>query len=313
MNKSMPLSTPVVFLIFRRPDLTARVFEVIRKAQPTKLLVVADGPRNSAEALLCSQARSIIKKVDWDCTVLENYSEVNLGCKKRVSSGLNWAFKQVEEAIILEYDTLPDISFFQFCSTLLEKYRFNSDIFAIGGTNVLGSWKSREQDYHYSYQGSIWGWATWRRAWEKYDILMRAWQDTGTKELIRKLSLNDRYYHALEKIYTKVAANEVDTWDTQWVFSRISNQKLTILPSKNLISNIGFGLDATHTIDPNSKLSKLPVSKIKFPLRHPKCFIPDWDFETKLLSYLFDDQISQKHSLNRFKSLINTITRKITL
>ena len=166
--------TPIVFLIFNRPDTTKRVFEAIRQAKPKKLLVVADGPRDDrqGEAEKCAAVRSIIDTVDWDCKVLTNYADVNLGCGLRVSSGLDWVFEQVEEAIILEDDCLPHPSFFPFCEEMLDLYRHDERIMHIAGTNSLEEWKSDVQSYHFSYTGGIWGWATWQRAWKYYHFKM---------------------------------------------------------------------------------------------------------------------------------------------
>ena len=123
--KNWQLNTPVAFLIFNRPHTTQRVFAEIAKARPPKLLVVADGPRNDrpGEAELCAQTRAIIDQVDWDCEVLTHYADKNMGCKKRIASGIDWVFTQVEEAIILEDDCLPEASFFQFCEENLAPAR----------------------------------------------------------------------------------------------------------------------------------------------------------------------------------------------
>jgi hypothetical protein len=159
------VNTPIAFFIFNRPDTTARVFEAIRQAQPSKLLVVADGPRSTrpGEAEKCAATRAIIDQVDWECEVLTNYSDVNLGCRHRVSSGLDWVFEQVEEAIILEDDCLPHPTFFRFCEELLEWYRHDHRIVAISGDNFQNGHQSGEFSYYFSRYVHIWGWATWRR------------------------------------------------------------------------------------------------------------------------------------------------------
>ena len=181
------LSIPVAFIIFNRPDTTARVFEEIRRAQPPQLLVIADGPRlnHPEDVEKCAAARAIIEQVDWDCKVLRDFAESNMGCKQRVSSGLDWVFGTVQEAIILEDDCLPHPTFFQFCQELLKHYRDDTRIMAINGTNVLGKWKADIQDYHFSYHGGVWGWASWRRAWEYYDASMSMWNDAEVRKRIR--------------------------------------------------------------------------------------------------------------------------------
>ena len=264
----MPCNTPVVFLIFRRPDLTAQVFEAIRQAQPTKLLVVADGPRSEAEAQLCQQTRSVIDQIDWNCEVLRNYSDVNLGCRRRVSSGLDWAFSEVEEAIILEDDCLPHPLFFDFCEELLAKYRDDERIMHVGGTNILGEWKSDFQSYHFSHYSGIWGWASWRRAWQHYDVDMKLWQMVSKKEVAKDILQRSKNVEFWAQTFQATHKQEIDTWDYQWVFAQWIQNGLGIIPEVNLISNIGFRADATHTTIENL-FSRLETKKINFPLKHP--------------------------------------------
>jgi hypothetical protein len=273
------MKTPVVFLIFNRPDTTEKVFETIRQAQPAKLLVVADGPRSerSQDAQKCAATRAIIDRVDWDCEVLTNYSEINLGCRKRVSSGLNWAFKTVEEAIILEDDCVPHPTFFDYCEELLELYRYDTRIMSIGGLNVQFGRQQTPYSYYFSRYSHIWGWATWRRAWQLYDVDIELWSK------IENSSLLDQFWrepHALKywkKLFQKAHQGEIDTWDYQWIFTCIINHGLSIVPKVNLISNIGFGEGATHTINASdsSKFSNLKTDELSFPLHHPPYVIPD--------------------------------------
>jgi hypothetical protein len=304
----MGLSKPIAFLIFNRPDTTEKVFETIRIAKPSKLLVVADGPRTDrpGEAEKCAATRAIIERVDWECDVLKNYSEINLGCGKRVSSGLDWVFNTVEEAIILEDDTLPNASFFEFSSQLLDHFRFNTRVMAIGGTNVLKTWKADEQDYHFSYQGSIWGWASWRRAWKLYDYSLKAWRQKEVQELIRKISIEPKYFNFRKNLFEKVIANEVDTWDYQWAFTRLVNQGLTVIPSNNLVSNIGFGVNATHTTNQDSHLANLPAYSIKFPLNHRQTVDFDAIYDKKVLDLIFN---TNGGKLDTIKSIFSKLIR----
>ncbi len=263
------LETPIAFFIFNRPELTKKVFEKIRQAQPQKLLVVADGARFSEEIEKCQKARDIINSVDWKCEVLTNYSKKNLGCKKRVSSGLDWVFSQVEEAIILEDDCLPAPSFFYFCQTLLEKYRDDKRIMHISGDNFQSGQSRTAYSYYFSKYTHIWGWATWKRAWQHYDVDMKSWSES------KKLNLLDSFfsdYYEKEywtKIFDRVANNEIDTWDYQWLYSCWLQNGLSILPNCNLVSNIGFNAEATHTKSTDNSQANLPVDNtwnMKFPL-----------------------------------------------
>ena len=161
----MMLSTPVALFIYNRPDLTQTVFEAIARAKPKRLLVVADGPRFSEETEKCNQARDVIDGVNWECEVLTNFSDKNLGCGRRVASGIEWVFSEVEEAIFLEDDTLPAASFFPYCQALLEHYRHDERIMTINGNNFQSGQSRTDYSYHFSKYCACWGWASWRRAW----------------------------------------------------------------------------------------------------------------------------------------------------
>lgn len=283
------MKVPVIFIVFNRPDLTAKVFETIRDARPKQLLVVADGPRldRLGEAELCLGARSVVEKVDWPCEVLRDYSDVNLGCRRRVSSGLTWAFRQVPEAIVLEDDCLPDPSFFPFCEEMLALYREDLRIMMITGTNFSGEWKVQRQSYHFACSGSIWGWASWRRAWAHYDVNMARWNDQEVRDRLRDVYCDERAFELRRPSFDEVAAGQLDTWDYQWTFARLTQSGLSIVPSRNLISNIGFRGDATHTKSgvPHGNGSRQELS---FPLIPPPCVVPDRDYERRLTDLLSD-------------------------
>lgn len=266
----MQLKTPVAFLIFNRPDTTEQVFAEIAKAKPQKLLVVADGPRadHPEDAQKCAAARAIIERVDWDCEVLTNYSDVNLGCKRRVSSGLDWVFENVEEAIILEDDCLPSQSFFWFCQELLEYYRNNTMVMHISGSNFQFGHKWCKGSYYFSNYAEVWGWATWRRAWKFYDVDMKTFPEFLKENKIKnifKINIVQRYW--LE-IMSKTFNGTIDTWDYQWMYTVWSQNGFCIFPNVNLISNIGFRNDGTHTFDGNHKCANM-VTYDFFNIIHP--------------------------------------------
>jgi hypothetical protein len=265
------LTTPVAFIIFNRPDTTERVFAEIAKARPPKLLVVADGPRSnrSGEDKRCAAARAIIEKVDWDCEVLINFSEVNLGCKRRVSSGISWVFQQVEEAIILEDDCLPDLTFFRFCQELLEQYRHDQRIGMISGDNFQFGRCRNNDSYYFSKYVHVWGWATWRDRWVgSYDVTMAKWPKVRDEGWLADMVGNKREAAYWDKIFERVYHGKIDTWDYQWVFANWVEGRLGILPTVNMISNIGFSEGATHTSE-NTHLANLARHPISFPLTHP--------------------------------------------
>lgn len=265
----MSLSTPVAFIIFNRPDTTERVFEAIRQAKPLKLLVVADGPRidRSDEVEKCTATRAVIDRVDWECEVITNYSDINLGCKRRVSSGIDWVFSQVEEAIILEDDCLPAPSFFQFCQTMLERYRYDDRISMIGGSNYQQKHSRTSDSYFFTKYAHIWGWATWRRAWKDYDVQMNTWPECKQRDLLQA-AFHDRYEQKIwVDAFDKVHAGKIDTWDYQWLYTCFSQSRLSIEPDLNLVSNIGFGAEATHTFG-DSPWANLPTQDI-WEIQHP--------------------------------------------
>lgn len=284
------LKTPVAFIIFKRPETTKRVFEAIRQAKPPKLLVIADGSRDDrqGEAEKCQATRAIIKQVDWNCQVLTHYSEINLGCAKRVSSGLNWVFEQVEEAIILEDDCLPEPTFFRFCEELLERYRYDERIASISGQNVQFRRRRTEYDYYFSHYNHIWGWATWRRAWQHYDFYMKHWPEIKKGNFLSNVLGDDKAV----KIWTKVFQNMYDgnkynTWDFQWQFTCWIHNSLGIISDINLISNIGFGEDSTHVSSKKDKLANFPTESLKFPLKHPPFMIRNTQADKFTLQNLF--------------------------
>jgi hypothetical protein len=265
------IDTPVVLLIFNRPDLTESVFNQIRKAKPKTLLIVADGPRfdKAGELEKCKQTRKITEKIDWDCKVLRNYSDVNLGCGLRISSGLDWVFEQVDRAIILEDDCLPNLDFFRFCEELLEKYYENTNITMISGNNFFSSQSKNSESYYFSCLPDIWGWATWKRAWKFYDYKMSLYPTFSESNFLDHIFSNIDEQKYWCKIFDSIfeAENKI-TWDYQWAFAQWINEGLSIIPRVNLVSNIGYGSSATHTKWKN-KLANVPTLKLDFPLIHP--------------------------------------------
>ena len=258
-------------MLFNRPDATQRVFEEIRRVRPPKLLVVADGSRaeRTCEAEKCESVRAIIDTVDWPCEVLKNYSEVNLGCKVRMSSGIDWVFEQVEEAIILEDDCLPHPTFFRFCQELLEYYRDDLRIAQISGCNFQFGLRRNEDSYYFSRYNHVWGWASWRNRWRGcYDVAMSHWPKIRDEGWLLDMLCSKTEAARWREIFDDVHQGKIDTWDYQWTFACWLQGRLTVLPNLNLISNIGFGTDATHTKTAN-KFANIPSECMLFPLKHP--------------------------------------------
>jgi hypothetical protein len=273
----MTLSTPVAFFVYNRPDLTELVLASIAQAKPSRLLVVADGPRAAilGEAEKCSAVRKIIDRVNWNCEVLKHYSDENLGCKRRVSSGLDWVFEQCEEAIILEDDCRPDRTFFRFCEELLHRYRYDERVMMISGDNFhLGSGHT-DYSYYFSRCIHIWGWASWRRAWRSFDPDMGRWPLLRDTPWLHEVLSHEDTASRWNRIFDLTFAEGIDTWDYNWVFSCWVQNGLSIIPNTNLVLNAGFRKDATHTTDSASRLANLPTGEMAFPLRHPPDVIRD--------------------------------------
>ncbi len=264
------LRTPVVLIIFNRTDTTQRVFDAIREVKPLKLLVISDAPRinREGEAEQCEATRAIINQVDWECEVLTNHSNINLGPRKRISSGLDWVFEQVEEAIVLEHDCLPGATFFRYCEELLEKYRDDERIMIISGNNLQFGRKRNQYSYYFSRYIHIWGWATWRRAWEKYDVSIPKWNELKDSSWLSDLLDNQQAVMYWSGIFDAIISG-YDTWDYSLVFSLWINEGLSISPQVNLVSNIGFGENAENYKNISSILANMLVEELEFPLQHP--------------------------------------------
>lgn len=263
------LKTPIAFLIFNRPETTQQVFASIRAARPSRLLLIGDGPRpgRTDEADKVTMARRVVESIDWPCQVETNFSETNLGCKRRVSSGLDWAFQKSESLIILEDDCLPHPSFFSYCEQLLKKYADDERVMMISGDNFQPE-RRTSNSYYYSRWAHIWGWASWRRAWKHFDVDVSSWPSTKQQQELRSIFSCDEEYDHWCGVLDRQHAGEIDTWDFPWQYACWKQRGLTVLPETNLISNLGFGADATHTTDALSKLANLPVEDIGV-LRHP--------------------------------------------
>ena len=292
------LKTPVVFLTFNRPDTTKKVFELIRQVKPSQLLVVADGARKDkpGEVEQCAAVRQIINTVDWKCEVLTNYYDINLGCKQRVSSGLDWAFSLIDRAIILEDDCLPNISFFRFCEELLEKYQDDTRIMSISGNNFQFGRKRTKDSYYFSIYNHCWGWATWRRAWQHYDIEMKLWSKIKQEGWLKDILVNPcavKYWH---NKFQKAYEHKIDTWDFQWTFACWLQSGLTILPNINLVSNIGFSSEGTHHKNSKNLFANMATEKLQFPLKHPSFVIRNQEADdyTYRVMFSFFSRASRK-------------------
>jgi hypothetical protein len=284
-------TTPILFLVFNRPDNTRKVFEQIRKIQPAYLYIAADGSRKDkpGEDKLCAEVRNILlSNIDWECEVKTLFRDENLGCGKAVSQAITWFFENVEEGIILEDDCLPDQSFFYYCDELLEKFRFNENVISIGGTN-FNYRHEIDQSYNFSGYMNMWGWATWKRNIPLVDYEMNSWKKIKFKypfllsRLHRRGSLDIRWLSIWRNLFDLTSSGKIDTWDYQWIYAQLYNKKISIFPSRNLINNIGFSDNATHTKESDHPITKVELQKLHFPLKHPNKLEIDYHYEEEYI------------------------------
>ena len=268
------MRSPILFLVFNRPDTTVKVFERIRAAKPPRLYVAADGPREGRKGELeaCQQVRDVATQVDWPCELKTLFQERNLGCKIGVSTGISWFFEQEPEGIILEDDVLPVPSFFSYCDELLEKYRLDESVGMISGSNLVSSRVDCQESYFFSKIPLIWGWAAWRRSWQQYDVALKDWpawdRGGGLQKLFPDKPLVISYWR---DAFNQVFDGKLNTWDYQLMFTRWRNGGLTIIPKNNLTDNLGYGANATHTSQHKPAcLLDSPVAELKLPLTHPE-------------------------------------------
>jgi len=283
MRICMNACAPVLFLVFNRPEPTRRVFEAIRAARPQRLYVAADGPRSNrvGEPERCATVRDIATAVDWPCEVTTLLRDQNAGCAQAVSNAVSWFFNHEPEGIILEDDCLPDASFFEFSTDQLKRWRDDQRIGQICGFNLLPESSPTGGDYFASHFGWSWGWASWRRAWQAYDITMSSWRR------LKQLGLHHQHPFYAERIRLFDATADAgwrDSWDYQWHYTLACQGQLSLIPSVNLIENIGFTADATHTFVSDS-LRTRPSAKLSGSKcwRDPPFLLPDPGYERQLI------------------------------
>lgn len=291
MKNIKPLKTAVLFITYKRINTTKQVFDSIRKAKPLRLYISSNLGRDKKECRKVRLVRDFLEKnIDWDCEVKKLYRTEHLSARLSISSAIDWFFETEEMGIILEDDCVPDQSFFPFCTDMLERYHNITNIMQVAGFNLYGGKHQGQSDYIFSHFGWQWGWATWKRAWNYFDINMSSWLEFKKLGLHKHSPINfyhDRIY-TFDKTYDKYNIDEskgnFDTWDYQWHFAIASNSGISIVPRNNLITNIGFGSEATHGVSPSGgKNYQISINPISFPLKHPKFLYPDLGFDKMMI------------------------------
>ncbi len=275
--------SPVLFLIFNRPEVTFRVFEEIKKVKPKKLYIASDGPRTPIENDLCKQTREVINLIDWDCEVKTLFRDINLGCRTAVSSAIDWFFENEEQGIILEDDCLPNMDFFRFCDEMLERYKLDSRIRFIAGSNFQFGTKRGEASYYFSNLSHVWGWASWKRVWDEYDVDLNKYKNLNHYDAFLRIFNNEMLANDWKNIIDGVYRNEINSWAYQLAITNMFNNGLSIMPNVNLISNIGFNESATHTVEDNG-FANLPQQSLDTEITHPILFLADKEADLFTLS-----------------------------
>lgn len=283
------ITTPVMLCVFRRLETTKRVFEKIRKAKPSKLYIVADAARddNPGEKEKVLEVREYIEShIDWPCVVKKNYAEVNMGCGKRMPSGISWVLQQEEEVIILEDDCVPDDSFFRYCQEMLEYFRDNDKIMLISGNNPIASAYDMKEEYGFTKIPFIWGWATWARAWKKYDFNLSDWPAEKKNPVWRDL-FTKRAYWLYTAEFDALYKQDFDAWDYQLIYTIGLNDMLCVVPRESHVLNIGFEEDSTHTKDAPSWM-KQDTNEVSFPIRHNDEIVRNREFDETYMKLACD-------------------------
>lgn len=294
LKKSL-VDVPVLLIFFTRPDTLTEVFKKVKEARPSKLFLACDGPRKGTDDLeKINICKKIVEDIDWECEIHKNYASENMGCGERPKSAISWALSIVDRVIILEDDCVPNISFFSFAAELLEKYKDDERVGTISGLNHFKDWDCNGNSYFFTKNGAIWGWATWRRVWEKYDYSVSQINDPYTERLIyENLSGNKKTKRSkierFKETYKKIEAGEkISYWDFQFGFLKITSSYLQIVPAHNQITNIGVGFGSTHFSGVKQKkwepgtLYFMPSETIEIPLRHPACIMCDISYTNKV-------------------------------
>lgn len=267
---------PLLLLIFNRPKALQQVMHALRKVKPRFLYIAADGPRPEkvGEKEITEAARQVALSIDWACEVKTLFREENLGCRLAVSGAIDWFFENVDSGVILEDDCVPDASFFLFAAELLEYYRHDERIMAITGKHHGAAGLQHSKSYFFSRYNHCWGWASWRRAWQRYDHDMAQWPGLrGTEWLLDVGSGSHAFCRHWTKLFDSAYAGKIDSWAYRWTFSCWAQSALSVLPTRNLVSNIGFDSDATHTTTAKNREVITELEEMVFPLEHPSTMI----------------------------------------
>ncbi|HRH65247.1 MAG TPA: nucleotide-diphospho-sugar transferase [Bacteroidia bacterium] len=296
--------TPVLFLIYNRPEHTRKVFEELRRLRPSQLFVAADGPRMHVpgDQEKCEVTRAVIRNIDWKCELHTLFRDQNKSTKYAVPEAIHWFFEKVEEGIILEDDCVPDLSFFSFCEQVLEKFRNENRVMQINGSNFLkGRTYNFKGSYYFSRLCHPWGWATWKRAWSKYDFEMKDLDSFIRNDKLTILTENPEWRKYYYNLLQQTREGKIDCWDFQWFYTVWSHAGVVITPVINLVSNIGFGKEATNTHYKFTRLAEMKRGKFEHMV-----FDTSFDINTAADQWSLNIKINEGRG-NLFQQIVQKI------
>lgn len=282
------MKTPLMLVVFNRPDYVARSFEQIRSARPERLFIASDAARvdrvGEADAVMAS--RSIAEQVDWPCELTRIYAESNLGCAIRVSTAIDTAFESVDRLCILEDDCVADPSFFKFVDCMMDRYDKVGQVTTVTGNNHQDGQHRGDGDYYFSKYSHCWGWATWRTAWQHFEFPLQSWRAYSKHETFREMLGDRREYRYWLSIWEAIQRGKLNSWAIPWLFSQWRVGGLTVTPNVNLVENIGFDERATHTSSEQSSLRTPAVALERFraPADRHRCIEADQYVDNKMFS-----------------------------
>lgn len=290
-----PIRSAVAMVVFSRPDTTARVLDAVRRARPPRLLVIGNAARPdvAGEDERCRQVRDLIEGVDWECDVSTNYAPEHLSMRKRFETGLDWLFSEVPEAIVLEDDCIPDPTFFPFCDALLDRYRDEDAVMSVGGSNVQFEGPPSGDSYFFSRYPAIWGWAGWTSSWEAYDPAMSDWPERRDDGWLER-EFDDPHAVAYWKHLFEQTHGGDDAWDRAFLYAGLRDGRVHAIPGTNLVTNVGFREDATHTgPEQRGVLDDVPSVPMEFPLKHPAAIERNADADAVTAQRVFSGVFDQ--------------------
>lgn len=305
-------NTPVLITIFNRPDKVRSLMATLALVQPTRLFVAADGPRAQvpSDATRCAEARAEAVKVTWPCEVTTSFSETNLGVDAAVERAITWFFENVEEGIILEDDCLPHPDFFRFSTELLARYRDDRRIMMVSGNNFQNGARRGSGSYYFSRYPNTWGWATWGRAWKLYDTKLAELPDFIASGAAARIRPHRKEQRQWIRHFESLRSGKRTPWDAKWVFALWNSDGLSVTPNVNLVQNVGFGMDSTHTTTAERDMDQ-KAHGIDNPLIHPETISPDDAADAYLFKTIYEATLARKIRY-AWQSIVISRLRRLT-